>query len=75
MVIGTLVFNEIVIVPLLGFDQYTKPALALKAKQDMQEYIVKTSEDNDQFIDRKTKGNNKGIQRETVMNGSTIGDQ
>lgn len=28
--IGTLVFNEIVIVPWFGFDQYTKPALSKK---------------------------------------------
>jgi drug/metabolite transporter (DMT)-like permease len=30
LVIGTLVFNEIVIVPFLGFDRYTKRALALE---------------------------------------------
>jgi hypothetical protein len=39
LVIGTLVFNEIVVVPFLGFDLYTKPALALRAKEDIQEYI------------------------------------
>lgn len=30
LVIGTLVFNEIVIVPVLGFDRYTKKALAVE---------------------------------------------
>jgi hypothetical protein len=29
LVIGTLVFNEIVVVPFLGFNLYTKPAFAL----------------------------------------------
>ncbi|TNV73496.1 hypothetical protein FGO68_gene681 [Halteria grandinella] len=33
--IGTLVFNEIVVIPVLGFDQYTKAALA-KRSQHMQ---------------------------------------
>jgi hypothetical protein len=34
LVIGTLVFNEIVIVPFFGFDRYTKPALALRAEEE-----------------------------------------
>lgn len=75
VVAGTLVFNEIIVLPILGFDLYTKPALALRAKKDMQEYMEKTSGENDQFIDRKTNGENRAIQRETTaMNGSVLGD-
>ena len=75
LVIGTLVFNEIIVLPFLDFDKYTKPALALRAKHDMQDYIDKNAQENDALVERRTTGANKAIQqRDTnTMNGSVIG--
>jgi hypothetical protein len=33
LVLGTLVFNEIVILPFLGFDKNTKAAIAMREKE------------------------------------------
>lgn len=72
LIVGTLVFNEIVVVPYLGFNLYTKQALALKAKLDMQEYTEKKAGEQDALVDKRMK--NPGVQRVTEMNASTIGE-
>ena len=69
LVIGTLVFNEIVVVPFLGFNLYTKPALALRANRDMQDYITKTAREHDTLVEKCT-----GIQRDTTTHGSILDD-
>ena len=74
LVIGTLVFNEIIVVPFMDFDKYTKPALAQRAKNEMQDYINKNARENDALVDRRTtNADNNMIQRETV-HGSVIGE-
>jgi hypothetical protein len=73
LIVGTLVFNEILIVPFLGFNLYTKEALALKAKIDMQEYAEKKAIEQDALVDQRI--NNPGVQRVTEMNASTIGEK
>ena len=74
LVIGTLVFNEIIVVQFMDFDKYTKPALAQRAKNEMQDYINKNARENDALVDRRTtNADNNMIQRETV-HGSVIGE-
>ena len=47
LVIGTLVFNEIVVVPWFGFDQYTKAALAARKNNQKMNGTALLEEDFD----------------------------
>lgn len=40
LVIGTLVFNEIVVLPFLGFDKFTKPALERKKRSNEKQNLL-----------------------------------
>ena len=43
LVFGTLVYNEIIVLPVLGFDEYTKAALARKKKEG----LIEEGDNND----------------------------
>ena len=46
LVIGTLLFNEIIVIPLLGFNEYTKDALAKKKLEEGDDYKIHKSSHN-----------------------------
>lgn len=55
MVFGTLVYNEIIVLPFLGFNQYTRQALAEREKQNESKGLLDNSthrgDDSNQYVD------------------------
>ena len=55
LVFGTLVYNEIVVLPFLGFNLYTRTALAQKEKENEHKGLLDNStnkgDDSNQYVD------------------------
>ena len=60
LVLGTFVFNEILIIPFCGFNQYTKEAIAgREADDDLDKSGTKTDDENEMLLSTNKKELNK----------------